>query len=69
VDNLPAELPKDASEEFSSAIRDYVYQVAAHGVKDITHHIAIPAEIRRAVITQNGKLTKNFSYLRKYMKK
>ncbi len=69
VDNLPAELPKDASQEFSNVIRDYVYQIAAHGVRDITHHVAIPAEIRRAVITQDGKLTKNFSYLGKYVKK
>ena len=67
IDNLPAELPKDASQEFSSLIREYVYQVAAHGVKDIIHHIAIPAEIRRAVITQDGKLTKGFNHLRKYI--
>ncbi len=63
VDNLPSELPMDASLEFSHLIRDYVYQIAAHGVKDITNHIAIPCEIRRAVITQNGRLTKDFSYL------
>jgi len=69
VDNLPAELPKDGSEEFSGLIRDYVYQVAAHGVKDITNHIAIPAEIRRAVITQNKRLTRDFKYLKKYINK
>ncbi|MBU1090444.1 MAG: hypothetical protein KKC42_01185 [Candidatus Omnitrophica bacterium] len=67
VDNLPAELPRDASGEFSSLIRDYIYQIAAHGVTDITRHIAIPAEIRRAVIIQNGKLVKNFAYLKKHL--
>ncbi len=67
VDNLPAELPGDASDEFSGLIREYVYQIAAHGVKDIDHHMAIPAEIRRAVITQDGKLTKYSVYLRKYI--
>ena len=67
VDNLPAEMPKDASDEFSGIIRDYVYQVAAHGVKDIIHHMAIPSEIRHAVVTQDGKLTRNSSYLRKYI--
>jgi alpha-aminoadipic semialdehyde synthase len=67
VDNLPAEMPKDASDEFSGLIRDYVYQIAAHGVKDIIHHMAIPAEIRQAVVTQDGKLTKNSDYLRKYI--
>jgi len=64
VDNLPAELPKESSTEFSSLVREYVYQIAAHGVKDITQHMAIPVEIRRAVIAEGGKLTKNFSYLK-----
>ena len=67
VDNLPAELPKDASDHFSGLIRDYVYQIAVHGAKDITRHMAIPAEIRDAVITQGGRLTKNSSYLGKYI--
>ena len=67
VDNLPAELPGDASDDFSGLIRDYVYQIAAHGVTDITGHMAIPAEIRRAVVAQDGKLMKSYSYLRKYI--
>jgi alpha-aminoadipic semialdehyde synthase len=67
VDNLPAELPKDASDDFSSLIRDYVYQIAAHGVTDITDHMAIPAEIRNAVVTQNGRLTKKSAYLKRFI--
>jgi len=67
VDNLPAELPGDASDDFSSLIRDYVYQIAAHGINDITNHMAISAEIRKAVVTQGGKLTGNFSYLYKHI--
>lgn len=67
VDNLPAELPGDASDEFSGLIRDYVYQIAAHGIIDITHHVAIPAEIRQAVIAQDGRLTRDYAYLSKYI--
>lgn len=67
IDNLPSELPADASSEFSFLIREYVYQIAAHGIKDITCHVAIPAEIRRATIIQNGKLTKDFNYLKSYI--
>jgi len=68
IDNLPAELPKDASQEFSALIRDYVYQVSAHGVYDLTKHSALPIEIRSAVIAQKGKLTKDFKYLAKCVK-
>jgi saccharopine dehydrogenase (NAD+, L-lysine-forming) len=67
VDNLPAELPKDASDDFSGLIRDYAYQIAVHGVTDITNHVAIPVEVRNAVITENGGLTNNSRYLRKYI--
>ncbi len=62
-DNLPAELPKDASREFSLQIRDYIYQLAAHGVTDVTGHVALPREIREAVITQAGRLTPPYRYL------
>jgi alpha-aminoadipic semialdehyde synthase len=67
IDNLPAEMPADASSEFSGLIRDYVYQIAAHGVRDITNHMAIPGEIRNAVVTQDGKLTKDFDYLQQHI--
>jgi len=65
VDNLPAELPKDSSEDFSKQIRDYAYQIAAHGVKDISNYTALPKEIRQAVITQSGRFTSKFSYLKR----
>ena len=68
VDNLPTELPKDASQEFSGLIRDYVYQIAAHGVRDLTEHAALPAEIRRAVIAQGTRLTRGFRYLAKWVR-
>jgi alpha-aminoadipic semialdehyde synthase len=68
VDNLPSELPKDSSEDFGKQIRDYVYQIAAHGIKDVTNHSALPREIRRAVITQENRLTGEFGYLKQYLK-
>jgi alpha-aminoadipic semialdehyde synthase len=68
IDNLPSELPGDASEEFSSLIRDYVYQIAAHGARDVTNHAAIPREIREAVITDNGRLSGKFEYLKKWLR-
>jgi len=64
VDNLPCEFSQEASEEFSGLIRDYIYQIAAHGVTDLTEHAAISREIREAVITQNGRLTHRFKYLK-----
>ena len=65
IDNLPAELPGDSSREFGGLIGDYVHQIAARGVKNITKEKVLPGEIRRAVITQGGRLTPGFSYLKR----
>lgn len=67
IDNLPAEMPKDASDDFSDLIRDYVYQIAAHGINDITNHMAIQSEIRKAVVAQDGKLSQNSGYLKRFL--
>ena len=67
IDNLPAELPEDSSGYFSTLIRDYVYQIAVHGVKDITKHVAIPRELRQAVIAEEGKLAESYQYLKKHI--
>jgi len=66
IDNLPCEFPKESSLEFARQVREYIYQIAAHGINNITNHHGISSVIRNAVITQNGKLTSKFKYLNKY---
>lgn len=69
IDNLPCEMSADSSLEFSAHIRDYVYQLAAHGAIDVRGHHALPFEVRQSVIAQNGMLTPPYRYLRKYCRK
>ncbi len=64
VDNLPCEFPKESSIEFAGQVRDFVYQIAAHGITDVTNHHALPNVIRNAVVTQSGRLTQRFKYLK-----
>lgn len=59
VDNLPCELPKDASEGFGSAFVKHVIPAFFNGDKD--------GVLERARMTQNGKLTKRYAYLRDYV--
>jgi alpha-aminoadipic semialdehyde synthase len=67
IDNLPSQLPKDASESFSRLIRNYVYQLALAGTKVTADNPLLPLEIRQATLTQQGKLTKKFSYLSNHL--
>lgn len=59
VDNLPCELPKDASEGFGEMFMEHVIPAFFNGDKD--------GVLQRAKITEKGKLTPRFSYLQDYV--
>ena len=59
VDNLPCELPKDASEGFGDLFLEHVIPSFFNNDKD--------GVLERAKMTENGKLTKRFSYLQEYL--
>ncbi|WP_016989873.1 NAD(P)-dependent oxidoreductase [Flavobacterium sp. ACAM 123] len=59
VDNLPCELPKDASEGFGEMFMEYVIPAFFNNDKD--------GVLARAKMTEKGKLTPRFSYLQDYV--
>ncbi|MDW8852595.1 NAD(P)-dependent oxidoreductase [Flavobacterium sp. MMLR14_040] len=59
VDNLPCEIPKDASEGFGEQFMEHVIPAFFNGDKN--------GILKRAKITENGKLTERFSYLQDYV--
>lgn len=59
IDNLPGELPRDASEDFSIALANNIFPAIAAGDPD--------GVIERATILKKGKLTRKFSYLKDFL--
>lgn len=59
VDNLPCELPKDASEGFGEMFLEHVIPAFFNNDER--------GILKRAKITENGKLTDRFSYLQDYV--
>ncbi|RKR12446.1 alanine dehydrogenase [Maribacter vaceletii] len=59
VDNLPCELPRDASNGFGEAFVKHVIPAFFNADKDGVLH--------RARMTENGKLTERYSYLQDYV--
>jgi len=59
VDNLPCELPKDASEGFGDLFLEHVIPSFYNNDKN--------GILARAKMTENGKLTQRFSYLQDYL--
>lgn len=60
VDNLPCELPRDASEGFGKMFLEHVAPAFFNGDAD--------GVLERAAIASNGKLSPRFSYLNDYIK-
>ncbi len=59
IDNLPNELPQDASRHFGDALIKYIIpELLGKADTDI---------IERATVTRNGQLTKHFAYLQDYV--
>lgn len=59
VDNLPAELPRDASDGFGEAFSKHVIPAFFNGDKD--------GILESARMTKNGKLTNKYRYLQDYI--
>ncbi len=59
VDNLPSELPKDASEDFGENLIEKIFPLLLNEDNDEI--------IENATICQNGDLMQNFEYLRNYL--
>lgn len=61
VDILPTELPREASEAFSTALAPLMPSLASH---DFARGLdGLAPELRRAVIVDRGRLTPDFAYL------
>ena len=67
VDNLPCELPKESSEDFSSALKKFIPLIASADFSVNFEDCNLPPEIKNAVIVYHGKLTPNYGYLEKYL--
>ena len=59
VDNLPSELPKDASEDFGLNLLEKIFPLLIEEDKE--------GVLAKATISKNGDLTPNFEYLRDYL--
>lgn len=67
VDILPSELPRDASNYFGRILQPYLPALAAADYAVPFDALALPPEIKRAVIVHQGELTPAYRYLQQYL--
>jgi alanine dehydrogenase len=67
VDNLPCELPKDSSTEFSNTLYQFIPSIVNADYSASFEELTLPPEIKNAVILHKGKLTPSFTYINNYL--
>ena len=67
VDNLPTELPRESSTSFSKTLLDYIPALAKADFTVSYENLELPLELKDAVIVYQGKLTKDYEYLKEHL--
>ncbi len=67
VTNLPCEFSADASQQFSKDLSPFLKGIAQANYKGTMDESNLPEEIKRAVILWQGKFTKQYKYMNKYL--
>lgn len=67
VDNLPAELPKESSREFSEALLPFVEEIARADMSANFGNCGLSDTVKRATILYQGELTPSYQYLEKFL--
>lgn len=67
VGNLPCELARDASEAFSDVLATFMPALVAADFEVPFAELALPDELKRALILHHGELTPDYAYLRSFL--
>jgi alpha-aminoadipic semialdehyde synthase len=67
VDILPSELPRDASVDFSRVLCPFIPAIAQTDYSVPFEQLALPPEIKRAVIAHRGELTPSYRYIEQFL--
>lgn len=67
VDNLPCELPREASAAFGDALVDRIPALDRCDWRAPLDRLPLPAELRRALILHEGRLTPEYAHLTRFV--
>jgi saccharopine dehydrogenase (NAD+, L-lysine-forming) len=67
IDNLPCELPRDASEYFSACMLPFLPELMTMDSSKSLAESGLSETMQRAVIVYRGELTERFRYLQQHL--
>ncbi len=67
VDILPSEIPRESSVDFSRVLAPLLAELSRADLRRPFAELALPAELKRAVIVHQGELTPEYAYLQEHV--
>jgi len=67
VDNLPSEIPAEASAYFSSILKNLLPDLLQADYSLDFNDLNLPPSLKKAVVVYHGELTPDYQYLKKYL--
>jgi alpha-aminoadipic semialdehyde synthase len=67
VDNLPCELPREASLDFSRALSPFIAGIAGADFEKPFEALELPAPIKKALILHKGSFTPEYTFMEKFL--
>jgi saccharopine dehydrogenase (NAD+, L-lysine forming) len=67
VDILPAEIPRESSNDFSRVLKQFLPFLARADLSKSFSEVDLPPELKRAMIVYKGELTPEYGYLKTFL--
>jgi saccharopine dehydrogenase (NAD+, L-lysine forming) len=67
VEILPSEIPRESSIDFSRVLKEFLPHLATADMSKSFTELALPPELKRAVIVYRGELTPDYAYLKSFL--
>jgi saccharopine dehydrogenase (NAD+, L-lysine forming) len=67
VEILPSEIPRESSIDFSRVLKQFLPHIAMADLSKRFAELALPPELKRAVIVYRGELTPDYAYLNSFL--
>lgn len=67
VDNLPCEIPRESSEDFSRTLKPFLPEIAAADWQLPLDRLILPQPVHKAIITHQGKLAPAWEHLKQFL--
>ena len=69
IDNLPCEFSKEASTDFSKVLKSFIPNISNTNFDESFDDLNLPLPIKNGLILHQGKIAKNYLFMKNFLRK